>query len=137
MKLSTAKKYIGSMSWPVKGYHVTSEFGTRWGNFHEGVDITAPKGEEILAAHAGKVVYANDNLRGYGNLIVIKGEGLITVYGHNRSNHVDRGDYVEKGDYIADVGASGKATGPHLHFETRIRNGDGKYAAVDPMVFFP
>jgi murein DD-endopeptidase MepM/ murein hydrolase activator NlpD len=67
---------------------------------------------------------------------VIQGDKLLTAYGHTSGNHVSVGDKVFKGEHIADVGQTGRATGPHLHFETRILDSNGKYAAVDPYIFF-
>lgn len=138
VKLSSTARYIGKMLWPVGagGGHLSSPFGWRWWNFHEGLDISAPEGTAVYAAHSGKVVYSGTKLSGYGKIVVIKGEGLITVYAHNQNNRVRVGDTVERGERIADLGMSGKATGPHLHFETRIRTADGKYAAVDPLVYY-
>jgi murein DD-endopeptidase MepM/ murein hydrolase activator NlpD len=69
-------------------------------------------------------------------MVVVKGENLITVYTHNERNRARLGDVVEKGDWIADVGSSGNATGPHLHLETRVLDETGRWAAVDPAIFF-
>lgn len=136
VKLTQARKYVGALLWPVPHGKISSPFGQRWSDFHEGIDIRAAEGTPIYATHAGSVVYSNDDMRGYGNLIAIQGDGLMTVYGHNRENHVVPGDIVQAGDHIADVGETGKATGPHLHFETRVKDATGKNVAVDPMVFF-
>ncbi len=136
VSLSAARRYIGKLAWPVTGAKVVSVFGQRWGTFHEGVDIAASEGVPILAAHAGQVVYSGDGIRGYGNLVVLKGDGILTIYGHNYSNEVSVGDVVEQGDEIAKVGQSGKATGPHLHFEVRVKDKDDKNVAVDPLVFY-
>ena len=132
-----ARKYVGHLLWPVHAAQLTSVFGRRWSNFHEGLDLMAEEGSPIFAAHSGTVVYSGDGLSGYGELIVIKGDGLLTVYGHNRRNLVRRGDSVSRGDYIGDVGATGHATGPHVHFETRVATDKGTWAAVDPLAFFP
>ncbi len=100
---------------------------------HEGVDISAPKGTGVLAADDGKVVYSDNSIRGYGNMIIIKHAGkLTTVYAHNRVNLVDTGDFVKKGQKIAEVGATGRASGPHLHFEVRIGE-----KPVDPEFYLP
>ncbi|MCB0310188.1 MAG: M23 family metallopeptidase [Bdellovibrionales bacterium] len=138
IRLNKAAKYIGRMSWPVGsgGGRISSTFGRRWLTFHEGIDIAAPQGVTVMAAHDGQVVFSGNSLRGYGNLIVLKGDGVLTVYGHNRANHVRTGDYVSRGERIAEVGMSGKASGAHLHFETRIKDQDGKNAAIDPLVFY-
>jgi len=134
--LSGAKRYVGKLVWPVSGAAVSSPFGKRWLSFHEGIDLRAQEGRPIFAAHDGDVVYSGDGLRGYGNLVILKTEGLLTVYSHNRKNLVKVGDRVSKGFTIAYVGQSGKATGPHLHFETRVKNKQGKNMAVDPLAFY-
>jgi len=135
--LTEAKKYIGQMQWPVALGRITSRFGSRWASFHEGVDIYQLEGVDILAAHDGEVVYSDDGLKGYGNLVVIKGQGIMTVYGHNQRNLVKAGTKVRKGDRIAKLGQTGHATGPHLHFETRVKDGSNLNVAVDPLVFYP
>jgi len=138
MQLGRASRYVGQLAWPVQGKgRISSRFGRRWLSFHEGIDVAASTGTPILAAHAGQVVYSGDGIRGYGNLVVLQGDDIVTVYGHNHRNRVRVGQRVRKGAHIADVGMTGKATGPHLHFETRIRDRNGKNAAVDPMIFYP
>ena len=67
---------------------------------------------------------------------MIQGDKFLTVYGHNSRIRVNQGDQVTKGEHIADVGSTGRATGPHLHFETRILDPQGRYSAVDPYIFF-
>lgn len=117
---------------PVDGI-VSSEYGWRehpihkTRKFHEGLDIAAPEGTEIRAVDAGKVVYAGKR-GGYGNVVELEhADGTITRYAHASRLHVQRGDRIEVGEAIADVGQTGHATGPHLHFEVRR---DGK--AIDP-----
>lgn len=130
------KRYVGTLAFPVRGAQFTSPFGYRGGRFHEGADFAAPEGTPVYAAHDGKVVYASDSFGQYGKVVVIQGEGLVTVYGHNSRIWVNTGDSVEKGFHIANVGETGRASGPHLHFETRVVDPDGRFAAVDPYVFF-
>lgn len=136
VSLSGARKYIARLSWPVPGADLNSSFGWRWFTFHEGIDIAAPEGTAIIAAHSGQVAYSGNGIRGYGNVIIIRSEGLLTVYAHCSRIYASRGESVSRGERIALVGQTGHATGPHLHFETRIKDLDGKNAAVDPMVFF-
>jgi lipoprotein NlpD len=120
----------GSLLFPVPGGEISSGFGARRsGHTHEGVDIVAPMGTSILAADDGKVVYADNKIHGYGNMIIIKHAGnLVTVYAHNSKNLVGVGDLVKRGQKIAEVGQTGKASCPHCHFEVRIQE-----KAVDPM----
>lgn len=118
-------------SWPVPG-HVISGFGMRDGNRHDGVDIKSPSGTAIRAAGDGHVVYAG-NLRGYGNLIIIRhADRFYTTYAHNQKNLVKVGAHVTGGEVIATVGATGRATGPHLHFEVRVGA-----TARNPLFFMP
>ncbi len=121
--------------WPVKGVHkVVSGFGPRGNSFHDGIDIAAPRGTKVLAAHGGDVVYASSGLKGYGRLVIIKSSsGLSTVYAHNSRLRVRKGDKVKRGQVIAEVGSTGKSTGNHLHFEIRIKNKNGSSIALDPL----
>jgi len=121
----------GKLFWPVAGGTIFSKFGMRNGQFHEGMDISAPEGAAVYAAEDGKVVYSDSRIRGYGNMIVIKHSGnLSTVYAHNKINLAQEGDFVQRGRKIAEVGRTGTATGNHLHFEVR----SGK-TAVDPLKY--
>ncbi len=114
----------GRFIWPVpQFYKVSSQFGQRGRKHHDGIDIPAPRGTPIVAVDGGVVVYSNNGIRGYGNMIVIAhNEDIFTVYAHNRSNIVEKGDKVKKGQLIAEVGNTGRSTGPHLHFEIRVKN---------------
>ena len=128
--------YIGSLAMPVSHGRFSSRFGWRWKRFHEGVDLAVAPGTPIRAAHDGVVVLARNNWGRYGKVIAIKGDGLMTVYAHNSKNLVRKGQRVTARDIIGEVGATGNVTGPHLHFETRIRDEDGKFAAINPRLFF-
>ena len=89
--------------------------------FHSGIDIANSSGVKIKAAGGGIVTYAGYN-GGYGNFIIIKhGYGYESLYAHNRRLLVKRGDQVSKGDIIAEMGSTGRSTGPHLHFEVHFR----------------
>ena len=125
----------GKVAWPLATKaRIVSGFGPRWSTFHDGLDLAAPTGTKVLAAHSGTIAYAGSDLGGYGKLLVVKGEdGLITVYAHNSKLIADQGQHVKRGDTIAEVGATGKAEGPHLHFEIRTRDKRGKAVAVDPL----
>lgn len=134
--LGYADQYIGNLYWPVPGAKVFSKFGRRFVRWHDGIDLSAKVGTPIYAAHSGKVEYAGAGFRGYGNIIAITGKGLTTFYAHNDRNLVKTGDYVQGGQLIAYVGRTGRTTGPHLHFETRIHRYGKTPIAVDPMKFF-
>jgi murein DD-endopeptidase MepM/ murein hydrolase activator NlpD len=118
--------------WPVKG-SITSPFGLRPDPYtgllamHSGVDIAAPLGTPVVAAAAGVVTHAGV-LGPYGNLVIIHhGFGLSTHYGHLSSYFVRAGDEIKAGETIAEVGDTGRTTGPHLHFEIREHQ-----HAIDP-----
>jgi murein DD-endopeptidase MepM/ murein hydrolase activator NlpD len=109
----------------------TDVFGPRGTRMHTGVDFAAPTGTPVLAARAGVVTVARW-LEGYGKTVALKHElGASTVYAHLSAILVRPGEHVGAGRRIARVGASGTATGPHLHFELRVRG-----AAVDPVPAF-
>jgi murein DD-endopeptidase MepM/ murein hydrolase activator NlpD len=108
--------------WPVTGT-VSSGFGMRNGRRHTGLDIRAPSGTPVQAARAGTVAYAGAGFRGYGNLVILDhGDGDRTYYAHNRKILVREGQAVGQGEVIAQVGRTGRTTGPHLHFEIRRGN---------------
>ena len=105
--------------WPVDG-KIISRFGSpRASRTHKGLDIKVPHGTPVRAAAAGRVVYSG-RMRGYGKVVIVAhGDGYETVYAHNRANRAHKGDRVRRGQVIAESGASGNATTPHLHFEVR------------------
>jgi murein DD-endopeptidase MepM/ murein hydrolase activator NlpD len=110
------------LRWPLVNVPRTigSPFGARDGRAHEGVDLPAPTGTPVIAAADGEVVYVGDGIRGYGNLVVLQHPGdLLTVYAHNSAVYVTQGQSVRAGDRVAAVGQTGRASGPHLHFEVR------------------
>jgi len=118
--------------WPVVG-HINSMFGARSdpfngeGAFHRGVDIQAGYGTAIIAPAGGVVRYA-DFMNGYGRAMVLDhGNGVTTLYGHMSGFVVTEGQIVNRGDTLGYVGQSGRATGPHLHYEVRVR-----HAPVNP-----
>ncbi len=116
---------------PAKG-SVTSLFGSRWGRAHEGVDVAGPSGSPIRAAASGRVVSAG-TYYGYGlHVVIAHPDGLRTAYAHMSSLAVRAGKPVERGDVIGRMGASGNATGVHLHFEVH-RGG----VALDPLPYLP
>lgn len=115
-KASTKRKLM----WPVRGGTLTSRFGTRDGKNHHGIDIGARRGTPIRAAHRGTVKFSGWGPTGYGLMIIIKHPGnLTTVYAHNSRNLVKEGNEVKRGQMIARVGKTGRASGPHVHFEVR------------------
>lgn len=121
------------LRWPLVKVEVTSPFGKRGHEFHEGIDLRANMGTPIYAAQNGTVIYADSKIHGYGRMIVIKHrEGLATVYAHASRLLVHKGQKVKIGQKIAISGKSGHATGPHLHFE--VRSG---VVAVNPYQFLP
>ena len=117
-------KKICDFQKPLSG-KITSEFGERevissvMTADHKGIDIAANSGTDIQAAISGQVVEADSNSE-YGKFIKIKNEDVLTVYAHCSKLKVKKGDSIEKGDVIAEVGSTGKSTGPHLHFEIRL-----------------
>ena len=120
------------LKWPVRG-PVTSPFGRRHGRPHDGIDIGAKEGTPVRAAAAGEVVYADHRLTGYGNLIILRhSRDMFTAYAHSQRNLVRKGQRVKQGQVIARVGHTGRATGPHLHFE--VRRGP---TPVNPLAYLP
>lgn len=114
--------------WPAKG-RVISGFGARGtGGANDGINIALPEGTPVRAAEGGTVVHADDALKGYGKLVLIRHQnGYVSVYAHNGELNVKRGESVKRGQVIAKSGATGNVTAPQLHFE--IRKGS---TPVDP-----
>lgn len=118
--------------WPMRGKIVAS-YGTQGGQKSDGIDIATEKGAPVKAADGGTVVYAGNEVRGMGNLLLVShANGYITAYGYNDELLVKKGDTVKKGQVIAKAGTSGGAADPRLHFE--VRHG-GK--TLDPMTVLP
>ena len=118
--------------WPVHG-KIVSSYGTHDGQRNDGIDIEAPKDTIVHAADSGTVVYAGNEVRGMGNLLLVShGGGYITAYGYNDSLLVKKGDKVKKGQAIAKVGTTGNAPDPRLHFEVRHGN-----KTIDPITVLP
>jgi hypothetical protein len=128
-----AARRVGlAFHWPVQG-DVNSPFGRRWGRRHQGIDIRAPRGTAIRAAEAGRVIHSGRGLGGYGRVVIVRhAGGFSTVYAHTQRNYVAVGDVVAKGQRIAEVGSTGNASGPHLHFEVRRER-----RALDPSDYLP
>lgn len=105
----------------------SSQFGYRHGRWHRGIDLRTPTGTELYATFPGKV-RINKYMKGYGNLIVLRHEnGLETFYGHLSKPLVHEGDWVDAGQLIGYSGRTGRASGPHLHYEVRYQG-----YAIDP-----
>ena len=118
----------GKFLWPVEGRLLSVYGPTADGLHNDGLNIEAPAGTPVLAAENGVVAYAGNELRGFGNLLLIKhSDGWVTAYAHTASFLVERGQSVTRGQQIATVGRSGSVDRPQLHFE--IRKGS---RAIDP-----
>ena len=122
---------MGGMRWPVKG-KIISEYGAKPNGLkNEGINIAVPEGTGVRAAESGVVAYAGNELKGYGNLVLIRHEGgWVTAYAHAKELFVKRGDIVKRGDVIAKAGQTGSVSSPQLHFE--VRKGA---TAMDPLKF--
>jgi len=109
-----------NLRWPVKG-KVISDFGPKANGLkNEGINIAVPEGTSVRAADGGVVAYAGSELKGYGNLILIRHSGgYVTAYAHAKELMVKRGDTVKRGDIIAKAGQTGAVSSPQLHFEVR------------------
>jgi murein DD-endopeptidase MepM/ murein hydrolase activator NlpD len=119
--------------WPARG-SLSSRYGRRWGRMHQGIDIAAPTGTAILAAADGTVVASGFSSGGYGNVVDVKhADGSLTRYGHNSRLLVSVGQQVKQGQNIAEMGSTGRSTGPHLHFEYHMGSG----SAVNPIAYLP
>ena len=127
----TAPKRTGKFTWPASG-KVVSHFGASGnGQKNDGINIAAAKGTPVKAADNGVVAYAGNEIKGFGNLLLLKHENnWVTAYAHNDSLLVKRGDVVKQGQTIAKVGSTGNVNKPQLHFEIRKNS-----KAVDPLSY--
>jgi len=117
---------------PTESRVITSNFGSRWGRQHKGIDIKVYIGDTIRAAFSGKVRIVRYEARGYGNYVVIRhNNGLETIYGHMSKHLVSENQEVRAGDPIGLGGNTGRSTGSHLHFETRLCG-----VALNPALMF-
>ena len=121
---------------PVSTGYISSSFGNRTdpftgrAAFHKGVDFAGRAGADVVAVASGVVIWSGDRY-GYGEMVEVNhGNGFVTRYAHNNENLVVVGDTVKRGELIATMGATGRATGPNLHFEV-LRNGQ----VVDPLTY--
>ncbi len=135
----------GQLNWPVpsraasssslsSGYVSRNRPIGSGSEFHTGYDIPASYGSAVVAAEAGTVIYAGW-MSGYGNTIMINhGNGLVTLYGHNSSLTVSKGDTVSRGQQVAKIGSTGNSTGNHCHFEVRV---NGSHTNPEPYLGVP
>jgi murein DD-endopeptidase MepM/ murein hydrolase activator NlpD len=117
--------------WPVGG-RIISSYGDKPGGLHnDGINISAARGTPVRAAENGVVVYADDQLKGYGNLVLVRhADRWMTAYAHMDTITVKRGQVVKKGQKIGSVGTTGGVSVPQLHFE--VRHGT---EALNPVAF--
>jgi murein DD-endopeptidase MepM/ murein hydrolase activator NlpD len=119
--------------WPLRG-RIINNFGARVnGSPNDGIDLAVPEGTQVRAADDGVVAYAGNELKGYGNLVLVRhSNGFVTAYANGSELLVKRNDQVHKGQVILKSGQTGNAATPQLHFEIRKNS-----APVDPMQFLP
>jgi murein DD-endopeptidase MepM/ murein hydrolase activator NlpD len=119
--------------WPLRG-RVVNNFGAKVnGSANDGIDLAVPEGTPVRAAEDGVVAYAGNELKGYGNLVLVRhANGFVTAYANASEVMVKRNDQVHKGQVIAKTGQTGSATAPQLHFEVRKNS-----SPVDPIQFLP
>ncbi|MCX5493603.1 peptidoglycan DD-metalloendopeptidase family protein [Kaistia dalseonensis] len=109
-----------SFRWPVRGRIIGSFGSSPTGEKNDGINLAVPEGTSIKAVEAGTVIYAGNELEGYGNLVLIRhADGWVSAYAHNSQILVNRGDTVRRGQIISRAGTSGSVSAPQLHFELR------------------
>jgi murein DD-endopeptidase MepM/ murein hydrolase activator NlpD len=137
----------GTLRWPVAQGWFVRGFGSGQGGYHKAMDIMGKIGWNVRAAAGGIVGYAGDKVPGFGNMImVVHPAGWVTLYAHNSVNFVSAGERVQKGSVLAEVGSTGRSTGPHVHFELiydgkncdpaplfrpGVRHRSGKFASIE------
>jgi murein DD-endopeptidase MepM/ murein hydrolase activator NlpD len=131
VKASEATGALPTFRWPVRGKVITSYGAKTNGKSNDGINLAVPEGTPVKAAEDGVVAYAGNELKGYGNLVLVRhANGYVTAYAHASELLVKRGDPIKRGQVIAKSGQSGEVASPQLHFE--IRKGS---TPVDPLQF--
>jgi len=131
VKSSEATGALPTFRWPVRGKVITSYGAKTNGKSNDGINVAVPEGTPVKAAEDGVVAYSGNELKGYGNLVLVRhSNGYVTAYAHASELMVKRGDTIKRGQVIAKSGQSGEVGSPQLHFE--IRKGS---SPVDPLQF--
>jgi murein DD-endopeptidase MepM/ murein hydrolase activator NlpD len=131
VKPSEATGALPTFRWPVRGKVITSYGAKTNGKSNDGINLAVPEGTPVKAAEDGVVAYSGNELKGYGNLVLVRhANGYVTAYAHASELLVKRGDTIKRGQIIAKSGQSGEVGSPQLHFE--IRKGS---SPVDPLQF--
>jgi murein DD-endopeptidase MepM/ murein hydrolase activator NlpD len=130
-KAAEATGALPTFRWPVRGKVITSYGAKTNGKANDGINLAVPEGTPVKAAEDGVVAYSGNELKGYGNLVLVRhSNGYVTAYAHASELLVKRGDTIKRGQIIAKSGQSGEVGSPQLHFE--IRKGS---SPVDPLQF--
>lgn len=131
VKAAEATGALPTFRWPVRGRVITSYGAKTNGKQNDGINVAVPEGTPVKAAEDGVVAYSGNELKGYGNLVLVRhSNGYVTAYAHASELMVKRGDTIKRGQIIAKSGQSGEVGSPQLHFE--IRKGS---TPVDPLQF--
>jgi murein DD-endopeptidase MepM/ murein hydrolase activator NlpD len=131
VKASEATGALPTFRWPVRGKVITAYGAKANGKANDGINLAVPEGTPVKAAEDGVVAYSGNELKGYGNLVLVRhANGYVTAYAHASELLVKRGDTIKRGQVIAKSGQSGEVGSPQLHFE--IRKGS---SPVDPLQF--
>jgi murein DD-endopeptidase MepM/ murein hydrolase activator NlpD len=131
VKSADATNALPTFRWPARGRVVTGYGAKTNGKQNDGINIAVPEGTPVKAAEDGVVAYSGNELKGYGNLVLVRhSNGYVTAYAHASELMVKRGDTIKRGQVIAKSGQTGEVSSPQLHFE--IRKGS---TAVDPTQF--
>jgi murein DD-endopeptidase MepM/ murein hydrolase activator NlpD len=131
VKANEATGALPTFRWPVRGKVITAYGAKSNGKANDGINLAVPEGTPVKAAEDGVVAYSGNELKGYGNLVLVRhSNGYVTAYAHASELLVKRGDTIKRGQVIAKSGQSGEVGSPQLHFE--IRKGS---SPVDPLQF--
>jgi peptidase M23-like protein len=130
-QITSAAFPVGGAECAPSGLPVDGSFlSQRFTGYHSGIDLVVPPGTPVSATQSGVVVWADWNVFGYGNLVIVQSGRFITYYAHNTSFNVLKGDVIGKGGIVSFSGNTGHSSGPHVHYETRIDD-----VPVDPLTF--